>query len=103
MLLATGIAVALKFQYLSRALDPVVDRHPRSASCVSMYALARPYFRRLTAACAMRSSGVPRVSDEELKELVESPRAHLITLIGVSGWRSSCYLMINKPGLGWQR
>jgi hypothetical protein len=98
-LLATGIAVALKFHYLN---EPWIlwSILILVGVLVSMYALARPYFSRLTAACAIRSSGVPRVSDEELKELVEAPRAHLITLIGVVGLAVIVFLMINKPGLG---
>ena len=33
---------------------------------VLMTLIAKPYFQRITAACAIRPSGVPRVSDEEL-------------------------------------
>ena len=99
VLLATGVAVALKFKYLSQAWI-VWSIVILVVILVSMYALARPYFRRLTAACAVRSSGVPRVSDEELQELVASPRAHVISAIGAIGLAAIVYLMINKPGLG---
>jgi cytochrome bd-type quinol oxidase subunit 2 len=99
VLLVTGVAVALKFKYLSEPwiLWSIVVL---VAVLVSMYALARPYFRRLTASCAMRPSGVPRVSDEELQELVTSPRAHLLTVIGAVGLAIIVFLMVNKPGLG---
>lgn len=99
VLLATGVAVALKFKYLSEPWI-VWSIVVLVAVLVSMYALARPYFRRLTAACAMRPSGVPRVSDEELQELVGNSRTHLITLIGSVGLAIIVFLMINKPGLG---
>jgi len=99
VLLASGVAVALKFKFLTQPWI-VWSIVVLIVVLVSMYALARPYFRRLTAACAMRPSGVPRVSDEELQELVSSPRAHVLTLIGTVGLAIIVYLMINKPGLG---
>jgi hypothetical protein len=42
---------------------------------------------------------VPRVSDEELGEVLRSGRAHLITAIGVVGLLAILYLMIFKPQL----
>ena len=35
-----------------------------------MTAVAKPYFAKVKAACEMRPSGVPRVSDEELGEIL---------------------------------
>lgn len=67
---------------------------------IAMWALASPYFRRITAACGIRPSGVPRVSDEELLELVRSPRAHVISTVGAIGLGIILVLMIFKPGLG---
>jgi hypothetical protein len=58
---------------------------------------AKPYFARVKEACQVRPSGVPRVSDEELGEVLRSPRAHLITAIGVIGLAAILYLMIFKP------
>jgi uncharacterized membrane protein len=99
VVLVTGVTVAIKFKYLT---EPWIEGSVAVLVVVliSMYALARPYFRRLTAACAMRPSGVPRVSDEELQVLVSSPRAHVLSLIGAGGLAIIVYLMINKPGLG---
>ena len=99
VVLVTGVTVALKFKFLTQ---PWIEWSilVLVGVLVSMYALARPYFRRLTAACAMRPSGVPRVSDEELQELVSSPMAHVLSLIGAGGLAIIVYLMINKPGLG---
>jgi hypothetical protein len=63
-----------------------------------MTAVAKPYFDRIKMACAMRPSGVPRKSDEELIGLLTSPRAHAITLIGVAGLLWILYLMVFQPG-----
>ena len=65
---------------------------------VLMTLIAKPYFKRISAACAIRPSGVPRTSDEELGELVRSPKVHLITAIGVGGLAIIIWLMVTKPG-----
>lgn len=62
-----------------------------------MTGLAAPYFRRITSACEIRPSGVPRVSDEELEQLLRSGEAHVITVIGLVGLLSILYLMLFKP------
>ena len=62
-----------------------------------MTALATPYFRKITAACEIRPSGVPRVSDEELEQLLGSGEAHVITAIGGIGLLAILYLMLFKP------
>jgi hypothetical protein len=62
-----------------------------------MTGLAAPYFRRITAACEIRPSGVPRVSDEELGQLLRSREANVISAIGVVGLLSILYLMLFKP------
>ena len=64
---------------------------------VLMTLIAKPYFKRISAACAIRPSGVPRTSDEELGELVRSPKVHLITTIGVGGLAIIIWLMVTKP------
>ena len=64
-----------------------------------MTAIAKPYFARVKEACQLRPSGVPRVSDEELGEVLNSSKAHLITAIGVIGLAAVLYLMIFKPKL----
>ncbi|MDP9331330.1 MAG: hypothetical protein M3P11_11910 [Actinomycetota bacterium] len=64
-----------------------------------MTVTARPYFQRVKAACAIRPTGVPRASDEELAELVGGSTANLITAIGTVGLLVILYLMIYKPGL----
>jgi hypothetical protein len=62
-----------------------------------MTGVAKPYFRRITAACEIRPSGVPRVSDEELEQLLRSGEMTLISAIGVVGLLAILYLMLFKP------
>lgn len=69
-----------------------------AGTTVLMTTIAKPYFKRISAACAMRPSGVPRTSDEELSELVRSPKVTLITAIGVGGLAIIIWLMVTKPG-----
>jgi hypothetical protein len=64
---------------------------------VLMVLLARPYFRRVKEACEVRPSGVPRVSDEELREILGGPTANVISAIGAIGLLAILYLMIFKP------
>jgi hypothetical protein len=64
-----------------------------------MTATAKPYFAKVKEACQMRPSGVPRISDEELGEVLQSPRAHLISAIGVIGLLSILYMMVFKRPL----
>ena len=68
------------------------------ATTVLMTLIAKPYFKRISAACALRPSGVPRTSDEELAELLGSGTVHLITAIGVAGLAIIIWLMVTKPG-----
>lgn len=69
------------------------------ATSVLMWFVAKPFTKRVRAACEMRPSGVPRVSDEELTETLRSPRTHLITGIGVVGLVAILYLMVFQPTL----
>jgi hypothetical protein len=67
------------------------------ATIALMNIVAKPYFRKVKEACQLRPSGVPRISDEELGDVLTSPTAHLISLIGTLGLLSILYLMILKP------
>lgn len=67
---------------------------------VLMFFIAKPFAERIRDACAMRESGVPRVADEELSEILRSRRTHLIAAIGVVGLALILYLMIFRPSLG---
>jgi len=68
-------------------------------STVLMTVVAKPYFNRVKTACAVRPSGVPRKSDEELTGLLTSAHAHMITAIGVLSLAGILYLMVFQPGL----
>ena len=63
-----------------------------------MGALARPYFGKLKTACEVRPTGVPRVSDEELSQLLSAPTAMIIAAIGTIGLVAILYLMVFQPG-----
>jgi hypothetical protein len=63
-----------------------------------MVATARPYFARLKTACEVRPSGVPRVSDEELAQLLRSQTAMVVATIGTVGLVAILYLMVFQPG-----
>jgi uncharacterized membrane protein len=65
----------------------------------AMFGLAKPYFARLKGACEVRPSGVPRVSDEELRQILDGPTTTLITTIGGVGLLVILYLMVFKPGV----
>lgn len=98
-LLVGGIAAAIMGHYLSD-LWIILAIVVLVLTIGAMLGMAAPYFRKVTAACAMRPSGVPRTSDEELQELVGGSTAHVITAIGATGLLVILYLMIFKPGLG---
>ncbi|HTG48691.1 MAG TPA: DUF2269 family protein [Actinomycetota bacterium] len=93
----TGILLGLKLKVFSHwwiwvAIGLLV------LTIALMTAVAKPYFRRVKEACEVRPSGVPRVSDEELGQILASPRAHVITLIGAVGLLAIVYLMVFQPG-----
>jgi uncharacterized membrane protein len=99
VLLVGGVAAALLGHYFSKPWI-LLSIAILVLILVAMYALARPFFRRLTAACGIRPSGVPRTSDEELVELARSPRTHVISAIGGGGLLIIVYLMVTKPFAG---
>ncbi|HEX5631091.1 MAG TPA: cytochrome c [Acidimicrobiia bacterium] len=71
-----------------------------TVTSVLMVAVAKPFTMRLRTACELRPSGIPRISDEELADLVRSPRAHAIATIGFAGLAILLYLMVFQPSLG---
>lgn len=64
-----------------------------------MWVVARPFGKRILAACEIRPSGVPRRSDEELAEILGSQRTNVITAIGVIGFALILALMVIRPNL----
>lgn len=68
------------------------------ATTLLMWFVAKPHGARIRAACAMRPSGVPRVSDEELAQILQSRKSHVIAAIGVVGLGVVLYMMVFRPG-----
>jgi hypothetical protein len=65
-----------------------------------MGAVARPYYERVKEAIQLRPSGVPRVSDEELDQLLLSRLALFNAVWGMVALVAIAWLMIWKPP--WQ-
>jgi cytochrome c553 len=64
-----------------------------------MWFVAKPFGEQVRAATEVRPSGTPRVSDEELADILRSARTHVITAIGVIGLVAILYLMVFQPDL----
>lgn len=62
-----------------------------------MYPVGTKYFARLRDAVGMRASGAPKVSDEELAEVLSSSRPWVIAAIGFGGILIITWLMVFKP------
>jgi uncharacterized membrane protein len=62
-----------------------------------MFVLATRYFRRISNAVAMRPSGAPMASDEEIDSLLRSRRPILIAVLGYAGLVAILWLMFFKP------
>jgi hypothetical protein len=62
-----------------------------------MWFVARPFGKRILAACEIRPSGVPRRSDEELAQILHSQRTNVITAMGVIALGLILYMMVFKP------
>jgi cytochrome bd-type quinol oxidase subunit 2 len=98
MLLVGGIAAGIVGKWFSYfwiwgALIVLV------LTMAGMYGVARPYFARVKAACEVRPSGVPRVSDEELAQILRGPTTQVIAAIGGIGLLIILYFMVFKPGV----
>lgn len=62
-----------------------------------MWLVARPFGKRILAACEIRPSGVPRKSDRELGLIVQSQKTNVITALGVLGLGLILWLMVYRP------
>ena len=62
-----------------------------------MWMVARPFGKRIRAACELRPSGVPRISDEELDQILRSQKTNVITAVGVIAFGVILYLMVFQP------
>lgn len=66
----------------------------------AMYAMARPYYRRLRFITGALVDGSQAVSPEQYDHTLRSPRAMAIAWIGFLGLALLLYLMLFKPTLG---
>jgi len=64
---------------------------------VVMLGMARPYYRKVKEAIALRPSGEPRISDEELDARLRSGVPIWNILIGTGGLVAITWLMVFKP------
>jgi uncharacterized membrane protein len=64
---------------------------------VVMLGVSSPYYKRIKEAVKLRPSGVPRVSDEELDELLRARAPLVAAWIGVATLAAIIWLMVWKP------
>jgi hypothetical protein len=64
---------------------------------IVMMAVASPYYRRVKEAVKLRPSGVPRVSDEELDELLQARAPMISAWLGIATLAAIIWLMVWKP------
>lgn len=95
----TGMFIGLKLPIFFRQTWFWLSIGLLAATSLLMLFVAKPFGVRVRAACELRPSGIPRVSDEELKKILGSPRTHAIMAIGVSGLAGILYLMVFQPAL----
>jgi hypothetical protein len=98
LLLVGGIAAGISGRWFSYAWI-WISLLILLLTTAGMYVVAKPYFERLKAACEVRPSGVPRVSDEELKQILDGPATTTVAAIGGAGLLIILYLMVFKPGV----
>jgi len=67
------------------------------AEMVFMWALTRPYFRRLRRAMAIAQGGGTAVGSREIEQLIDSPVPLLSLWVGTGGLLFIAYLMIWQP------
>ena len=70
-------------------------------SMVAMYRMASPYYRRVGFVARAKAEGGTSVTDEQLEEILRSPRSTAIIGIGVAGLVVILYMMLFKPTLGF--
>jgi plastocyanin len=68
---------------------------------LAMYRMASPYYRRVGFVARAKAEGGTSVTDEQLDEIMRSPRSTAVIVIGVAGLLVILYLMLFKPMLGF--
>jgi plastocyanin len=68
---------------------------------VAMYAMARPYYRRVGFVARAMAEGSQAVTADQFDEILRAPRPMTVAGIGVVGLLVILYLMVLKPTLGF--
>jgi plastocyanin len=68
---------------------------------IAMYAMARPYYRRVGFVARAMAEGSQAVTAEQFDEILRGPRPITVAGIGVAGLMVILYLMVFKPNLGF--
>lgn len=96
VLLAGGIGAGLKQSWFKQRWIWISIYVLVGVSAV-MFGMARPYYKRISEALALRPSGAPRVSDEDLATRLVSPVPVWTAGLGFGGLLAILWLMIFKP------
>lgn len=67
---------------------------------VVMYALAKPFYRKVGIVARAKAGGSQAVTDEQFDALLRSRTPDIVTLVGVLGLVALIYLMLFKPTFG---
>lgn len=70
------------------------------ATTIGMYALARPWFRRVGLVARAMAEGSQAVSDDEFTGMLRTRRPAAISLVGFGGLVAILYLMLFQPTFG---
>ena len=97
MLLLGGIAAGFDGHWWSQQAWISVALGVFLAEMVFMWALIRPYYRRLRRAMAIAQGGGTAVGPREIGQLVDSPVPLLTLWVGTVGLLFIVYLMILQP------
>ena len=97
LLLLGGIAAGFDGHWWSQQAWISVALGVFLAEMVFMWALTRPYYRRLRRAMAIAQGGGTAVGPREIEQLVDSPVPLLSLWVGTVGLLFIVYLMILQP------
>lgn len=97
VLVGTGLRLAfMPFTEFHKFKWPWISLGLLVAVLLAMLAVARPYYRRVSEATLLRPSGAPRASDEELDQMLRSPRPALVSHLALAALVGILYMMVFK-------
>jgi len=67
---------------------------------VVMYAMAKPFYRKVGVIARAKAGGSQAVTDQEFDTLLRSRTPDIVTLVGIVGLVALIYLMLFKPTFG---